>query len=163
MSRVESSSAELQQRVSTARLARASAIAPLLLVVPLTAFVVFAMNSESFPKMTAGFGPAIFALGILPVYAGIAIGYFALAVILRMLGLLSLRSMLLASAALSVAIGCLYVFWSEETSANELLESFAVGTGYHAPIWGAMSWLWWRLTRGQTPRSSPPAADKSEA
>lgn len=163
MRRVEAPVAVLQRRVSTARLARASAIVPLVLVLPMAAFLMFVMNSEHFSKMPAGIGPAIFTSFVLPVYIGIAVGYFALAVLLTSLGVLTLRSMLLASAALSVAIGGLYVLWSEESSARELVEAFALGTGFHVPIWCTISWLWWRLARGTNQKSLPTAAANSEA
>ena len=152
----ETLGSSLQARLSSRRIARASALAPLLLVVPLLVFTV-ALAGLAPPRLPVGFGFALIAVGVLPIYLVLVTAYLALTFVLRAFRCLTLRSLLLASAAASVALGGLFLHFAFETSAppSEQVEAFAIGTGFYLPLTFGMSWLWWRIARGPSAAAPP--------
>jgi len=148
-----------QACLSSSRVARASALAPLLLVVPLLVFTV-AFAGLAPLRLPEGFGFALIAVGVLPIYLVLVAAYLALTFVLRALRCLTLRSLLLASAAASVALGGLFLYFAFETppTPSEQVEAFAIATGFYLLLTFGMSWLWWRIARGPSPgRSTSPS------
>lgn len=152
----------LQDRLSVARIAKASALAPLLLVIPLLVFVVGFFWLDPRPALE-DFGLIPFVVvGVLPIYISLVTVYLALTLALRALGHLTRRSLFVASAVASVAIGLLFLSWASEESApfSEQLKWFAFGTGVYLLITFGMSWLWWHIANVQVRDPSDATAGK---
>jgi hypothetical protein len=160
----ETLGSSLQVRLSSRRIARASALAPLLLVVPLLVFTI-ALAGLAPPRLPVGFGFLLIAVGVLPIYLVLVAAYLALTFVLRAFQRLSLRSLLLASAAASVSLGGLFLHFAFEKQASpfEEVEAFAIGAGFYLPLMFGMSWLWWRIARGPSASRSASPAHPSEA
>jgi hypothetical protein len=86
----------------------------------------------------------------------------ALTFALRALGHLTRRSLFIASTAVSIAIGLLFLSWASEASVpfSEQLKWFAFGAGVYLLITFGMSWLWWRIANVQVRELSYTTADK---
>lgn len=162
MPSIERLDSSRQDRLSVARIAKASALAPLLLVIPLLVFVVGCFWLDPLPALE-DFGLMPFVIvGVLPIYIGLVMACLALTFALRALGHLTRRSLFIASTAVSIAIGLLFLPWASEASVpfSEQLKWFAFGAGVYLLITFGMSWFWWRIANVQVRELSYTTADK---
>ena len=150
-------SAKSSDRISAARMARASAFAPLLVVVPLLLSLLwFSVFSALAPRLKGTSFLLVSILGVLAIYLVLVAGYFTVALAFRAFGFLSRRSLLMAGIAVSLAIALQVLVWSSgdplsPLSPSEQAEAFLFPACVYLFAFTCMSWLWWRVARGNMP------------